>query len=140
MQDEDRHQVRQDDAGLNPGSKERSPIACRSRAQEENYKAGREGIEEALAFGTGDQFSVLQALTGHFGHDLLKPASIAEFPLIEAESFFIEIPEQMPFPDGNVRPAQHSLQQRPEVLDAVRVDFPFHIADGVVDHLMDVFR
>src|SRR4051794_14963225 len=40
--------------------------------------------------------------------------------------------------DAHVRPVQAALQERPEVLDAVRVNLPLDVADHVVDDLVVV--
>lgn len=46
--------------------------------------------------------------------------------------------EQMPRAFRNVGSAERPLQQRPEVFDGVRVNLSVHVADGVIDHIVNV--
>ena len=58
--------------------------------------------------------------------------------MIEPESFFIGVSEQMPRTHGNVRRFQHAFQQWPEV-HSVDVNLSDGITDFVIDHFMRVF-
>jgi len=49
----------------------------------------------------------------------------------------MDIGIQMERLDGDVGSGQAALQARPKVLDAVRVDVPVHIFNGVVDDVAD---
>lgn len=60
-------------------------------------------------------------------------------PVIVAERLFVQIPEQVERLDADIRAAQPALQQRPVVLQAVRVDFAVHVGDRMVNDLVRVF-
>lgn len=58
--------------------------------------------------------------------------------VVVPESLFVQITEQMEGFDAHVSTFQSTFQERPEILDPVRVDISLHIALGVIDHVMDV--
>src|SRR5690606_33978031 len=51
---------------------------------------------------------------------------------VEAEHLLVEVAEQVERLNGDVRTAERPLKQRPEVLDAVRVDFATHVLASVM--------
>jgi hypothetical protein len=55
-----------------------------------------------------------------------------------AERLLIQIPEQMERFDADIRSVDGALQQRPEVLQAVRMDSPVDVLDSMVYDLMDI--
>ena len=60
------------------------------------------------------------------------------FPIIESENLFIDVPEQMEWLDRNVGAVQAALQQRPEVLNPVRVNIAVHVGFHVIDSFVSV--
>ena len=58
-----------------------------------------------------------------------EPAVVAEFTMIKGEHALIEVSEQVVGLNADVRAMQAALQERPEVLDVVRVNLPFDVAD-----------
>src|SRR5579862_6327734 len=67
-----------------------------------------------------------------------EPAQIAPVALVEREGSLVEIPEQVERLDADVGALQAPLKERPEVLDAVRVDCPIDVLAGVIDDGMGV--
>src|SRR5204862_3453947 len=61
------------------------------------------------------------------------------FTLVKSKCLLVQIPEQMKRFDAHISPFDAALEQAPEVLQPVRVDVPFGVALGVIDHLVDIF-
>jgi hypothetical protein len=59
--------------------------------------------------------------------------------IVEAESLFVKIPEQVERLDANVGSLQSALEQAPVVLKAVCVDIPIHVRNRMVDDLVSIF-
>jgi hypothetical protein len=63
-------------------------------------------------------------------------AVVHSLAIVESERLLIEIPEQVEGLDGNVGSLQPALEQGPEVLHAVGVDFAAYVLDRMVNHFM----
>src|SRR5579884_1783180 len=66
--------------------------------------------------------------------------SVRGLTLVESEAFLVQIAEQVIRLHAHVGAANHPLEQRPEVLDTVRVDLAVYVSFGVVDDTVDVLR
>ena len=86
-----------------------------------------------------NKFLVLNPLPDNSPHHLSKSPTVVLLAFVEPESLFVQIPEEMPRSHGHVASAQHSLEQRPEILDSVGMYAAFDVANGVVDRLVNVF-
>jgi hypothetical protein len=64
--------------------------------------------------------------------------NFAVFAIIETKTLLIEITEQMERFNGNISTMQTALYKRPEIFDAVSVDFPMHVSLSMVHDLMNV--
>lgn len=60
--------------------------------------------------------------------------------IVEAKRLLVQIAEQVERLDANVRSADGPLQERPEILKAVRVDTAIHVLRGMIDYLVRVER
>jgi len=67
-----------------------------------------------------------------------EPRGIGKLARVEAIRRLVQIAVKVLGIDGVVSPVNHPLEQRPEVLQAVRVDAVPHVSFGVVDDLMHV--
>ncbi len=67
-----------------------------------------------------------------------RPASSRFFAVIETEHLFIKVTEQMKRLYTNVGSSQPALEQRPEVLKAVRVYAAIYVLLRMIDDLMRV--
>jgi hypothetical protein len=59
-------------------------------------------------------------------------------PVVLAERLFVQIPEQMEGLYAHVGAVQPSLQERPLVLQSVRVNLSVHVGYGMIDNLMGI--
>ena len=91
-----------------------------------------------FGFGLARQLLVRNAPSDSLGERLSESAAVIVLALVEAKSLLIEIAKQMKGLDADVGSFQAALQQRPEILDPVRVDIAIDVAFRVVDHLMHV--
>src|SRR5688572_22322223 len=85
-----------------------------------------------------------QHLVGHALPDdgcccVREPLGVRQFAIVETEALFVQIAEQMERLDGYVGATDGSLQQRPEVFAAVRMNLPVNVRLGMVNNLMRVF-
>jgi hypothetical protein len=59
------------------------------------------------------------------------------FAVVVAENLFVDVACQMKRLNSNVSTAKATLQEAPEVLQAIRVDPPVDVPLGMVHHVMD---
>jgi hypothetical protein len=75
----------------------------------------------------------------HIGHCHLEAGLIVHvLAVVVAKRLLIEVTEEMERFDAHVSTVDTTLQQRPEVLKAVRVDAPVDVLHGVIDNLVGV--
>ncbi len=79
------------------------------------------------------------ALTNDLADSKIEAASIIEFfAIVEAEHLFVKVAVKMKRFDANVGSRNPALEQRPEVLKAIRVYATVHILSGMIYNLMRV--
>jgi hypothetical protein len=98
----------------------------------------RNSLKQIWCFGLTSEPLVCKPLTDDLGKRQREPSAVIVVALVVTKRLFVKIPERMERLDAHVCAFQPALQERPEVLDAVRVDVPLNVAFGVVDHLMDI--
>ena len=77
--------------------------------------------------------AVGKSLADGAAHCGLKPTSVVARAGVESERLLGRVALQVERGDRDVSPLERTLQQRPEVLQAVRVDRPFDVLAGMVD-------
>ena len=89
-----------------------------------------------------DELGVFQAFSDDALHGSnAKPALVGVLSLVESERLLIAVSEQMKRLNVHVSSFQASLEQRPEVFKAVRVDVAFRVALKMVYNLaVVIFR
>ena len=146
------------------GSRSSSPAQRYQRARGERAQAGRCESEQARTkaetksqdFRFGPRFKVLVAgrfshLAGDFGpsetfaNDLpysqIESVTVSQiFAMVEAESLFVQITEQVERFDRNVGSVDTSLQETPEVFESVGVNVPFRVLLRVVDYFVGILQ
>jgi hypothetical protein len=85
-----------------------------------------------------DQIHVFQTLPNNATNSRYKATSIGVLALIEPESLFVEVSEQMKRLDINVGSFDRALEQAPEVFQPVRVNVALSIANRMVDDLGNI--
>ena len=92
-----------------------------------------------MIVGHANDFVPSQSLADDTPHGEFKAVEIATVvPMIESIGLLVQIPEQVERFHGHVGSGQSALEQAPIVLNGVGVDFPIHVGDRVIDHLMGV--
>src|SRR5579875_1345158 len=89
-------------------------------------------------FRFASQFFVGQALSGGLGERALEAFAIAGLAIVVTESLFVQITEEMEGFDADIRSLQAALQERPEILDSVRMNLLVYVCLCMVDHVMDI--
>lgn len=102
----------------------RFPLRCRLRRCRDEIGAG--------------QVAVGQAASDDVTYHLKESLPVASAPLVETEGFFIEVAEKVEGLHADIGALERSLQETPEVLQAVSVDVPLHVALGVIDDVVNV--
>src|SRR6266568_2650406 len=100
----------------------RFPLPCRGRRSRRGERAG--------------QALVSQATANDSAKHLHKPATIHVLALVVAERFFLDVAVQVERLHADVGTSQCSLQERPEVFDAVGMDVAAHVLVNVVNELV----
>src|SRR5262245_55445566 len=77
------------------------------------------------------QFFVHDSLSDNLTHDHLEAFTVITETLIESKDLFIQVAEHMKRFNTNVGALNATLQERPEVLNAVGVNVSTHIFFGV---------
>lgn len=91
----------------------------------------------ARRFILASELGIGEALSGHLHHCKMEAVSIVQRiifrgAIVEPENLLTDIAVEMERLNGNIGSAQRSLQQAPEVFDALCVDFAAHILFDVV--------
>jgi hypothetical protein len=73
-------------------------------------------------------------------HDQLESVPVPNLPFVESKDLFVQVAEQVEGCDVNIAAPDCSLEQRPEVFEAVRVDPAIDVGYRVVDPLVQVTR
>src|SRR5438105_4460646 len=84
------------------------------------------------------QGSVGKTLVNDALERVREPLRIVHHAVVETERLLVKIAEQMERFDRHVGTLDGALQEAPEVLAAIGVDFAVHVGFGVVDHAMGV--
>jgi hypothetical protein len=106
-----------------------------------NLARGNFGDPAGLLLAKGvlpDQLAVGDPLADNACCSRDESRSVGKLTRVEAVSGFVQVAVQVLGFDGVVSPVDHPLEQRPEVLKAVRVDAIPNVGFRVVDHLMNV--
>jgi hypothetical protein len=86
------------------------------------------------------QLLIGQASASDGGQDFREAIPVIALAFVVAERLLIQIAEQMEGLDADVGSFQAALQQRPEILDPVRVDVAVNVLFRVVHELVNVVR
>ena len=78
------------------------------------------------------QFLISEAASSDMSHNFLKAVTVTNEMVLRGavivpEHLFIYIPEQMERLDGDVRPLESALEQRPEVFESVGVNLSVNV-------------
>lgn len=68
------------------------------------------------------------------------PLPIIAEPFVESKALFIKDALKVKGHHMNISAANHPFQQRPEILQPIRVDLPAHIRFGMVDSFVNIVR
>src|SRR6266542_5022649 len=86
-----------------------------------------------------DQLRIRQAAPDDVTDHFAEPIRVVHLaPIVESERLFIEVSKQMKRFNRDVRAAKRTLQQRPKVFAAVRVNLSVYVLLRVVNDLVDV--
>jgi hypothetical protein len=86
------------------------------------------------------QFLVRQSPSDDLGKRRSEASAVIVLALVVAKRLLVQVAKQMEGLDADVSTFQATLQERPKILDSVRVDIAVHVALRVIDHLMDIIR
>jgi hypothetical protein len=86
-----------------------------------------------------DELRIHQSFSCEASNGFQESPFVVVFAFVKSKGLLIQVSEKMKRFDRNIRAFDSALEQRPKVLQSVRVDMPFHIAFCVVNHLMHVF-
>jgi|SRR5271156_4563480 len=89
------------------------------------------------------QFSIGKPLAGHLAHRQMEPVRIIQriilrSAIVETEDLLCDVAIKMEGLNCNIGAAQTALQQAPEVIDALSVDFAPNVFFNVVDRRVDI--
>ena len=87
---------------------------------------------------SGGQLAVSQTLAGHFTRKPLKSVAITGLTSVEAECLLVKVTEQVERLNTDVGSLERSLEQAPEILDAVGVHLTLNVLLGMVDDATNV--
>ena len=73
------------------------------------------------------EFQVGEATASDLAQHGLEASVVVQVAQVEGKGALVEVAEQVERLDADVRAMQASLEQRPEVLHAVRMDDPVHV-------------
>lgn len=77
------------------------------------------------------QGAIGEPFTAHHRAGFKESSAVGHFAIIEAIRLFIEVAEQMKRFNTYVSPFDRPLQERPEILTVVGVDFAIHVRFGM---------
>jgi hypothetical protein len=88
------------------------------------------------------QFLIGQTSASHGGQDFRETSAvpIIMFALVVSECLLIQITEQVERLDADVGSFQAALQERPEILDSVRVNVAVYVLFRVIHELVNIIR
>jgi hypothetical protein len=85
------------------------------------------------------EFGVGKTLTSRSAHGKVKASKIVPpSAVVEAKDLFRKVSVKMKRFNGNISTGQIALHQRPEVFEAIGVNFAANIFNGMIDRLMNV--
>ena len=85
------------------------------------------------------EFAVGEALAADLGHGELEALAVVHvLAVVVAKSLLVKVAEKMKRFHTHIRARDAALQQRPEVLKAVRVYATIHVLHGMVNNLVRV--
>ena len=123
------------------------PSACDARALPRLFcwtrgpRFPRRGLEGRNFSHLAGQLRVGEPLAHDLTHGEIKPVRIVKRiifcgAIVVSENLLVNVSLQVERFDGDVGSIQTTLKQLPEILHAVDVNLPTHIALGFVDHFM----
>src|SRR5829696_2845238 len=68
----------------------------------------------------------------------MEAVAVFAVALVESENLLVKVAEQMKRPDGNISTFEAALEERPKVLNAVRVNLAVNVLFRVVNDLVNV--
>jgi len=98
----------------------------------------RNSLKQCWRFRLAGQFLVSQSPSDDLRKRQGEASAVIVLAFVVAERLFVQIAEQMERLNTYVGSFQSALQQRPEILNSVRVDIAVYVAFGVIDYLMNV--
>jgi hypothetical protein len=114
-----------------------------ARTQKEGQAFGlgprfpRQGLVDRFCFfHLACEFRISQPLADDLTQADVEPLGIGHLAIVEPESLFIDVAEQVKRLYADVGAVQLPLHQTPEVFHAVSVDIAIRVFDGVIDDLM----
>ncbi len=128
------HLLKRRRAGLLAGRACRHGRFLRPRSRWRPLLASRRSRAQVGA----DQVAVGEALVHDGPQHVHKPASIIKAPVIEPMDLFGKVRGNVERVNAHVGAFDGALQERPEVFEAVGVNLPLHISDGMVNDAMSV--
>jgi hypothetical protein len=101
-------------------------------------RSGEPLIKSRLSYLAGD-LGPSQTLADDLTNCQVKTVTVLHIiAVIEAIRLLVKVTEQMKRLHAHVGSADSTLQKRPEILQAVRMDMPINIGYGVINHLMRI--
>jgi hypothetical protein len=82
------------------------------------------------------EFRIGEPLACDLANSDVKALGIGHLAIVKPERLFVQIPKQVERFDADVRALKLSLDERPKVLHAVRVDVAVRVLDRVIDNLV----
>jgi len=86
-----------------------------------------------------DEFGIGQSLSRDHRKHRLEAVTVVVASVVESKRLFVQIAEQVRDVAGYIRATKRTLEQRPKVLDTVRVDISPNVFGRVVNVLVNVF-
>ena len=85
------------------------------------------------------QFGIGESLPADLGHGESEALAVVHvFAVVESEGLFVKVAEKMKRFDRHIRARDAALEQRPEVLKAVRVYAAIYVLNGMIHNLVRV--
>src|SRR5260370_39884511 len=78
--------------------------------------------------------------SGHVAKRFRETRAVRDLAAIEAESLLVHVAEQMERFDADIGALKTTLEQRPKILNSVRVDIALNVGFGVVNDLVRIVR
>jgi len=122
------------------------PEAARTETKGQAFGLGprflRHGLVDGFRFGgLASEFRIGQALSDDLTHADVETFRIGHLAIVEPESLFVDVAEQMERLHADVGAVQLPLNQAPEIFHSVSVGVFVRVLHGVIDNrMLIVFR